>query len=362
MIGNKLRTIGRFFRSPRGIAASVVAFIMVAGAAFLLPARDDLEANYVRLSASLDPEYPGRGREAGVDDRDEAMAYASIATAASIVGDRELAITAADWLVSDAEKGDGRVGWGLSHAWDAFQDGTVNPADTIYGITQGFAVKGLLAVYELTGDELYADTARKALDYYLSAAGEYVEDGLVFRYSDQQADRPFEVYNIGAYLAPQYRKAADLLGSSHYESVAALTIQSLAAKTQRLPSGAAFWNYGDYNPNQFNDATHAGFFLYGMSAGGAPEGLVEGVSAYLLEFETPDGHDFFHPHHLPVSYDESPQGNAWSLGAMMFALCNSGDRDSAMRLWDNGRELVVDIDGIRPKAQALLGLASCQRL
>ncbi len=52
---------------------------------------------------------------------------------------------AARWLMdnSDLDR-DGRPGWGLPQAWDAFQDGTTNPPNHPYTITTAIVLNGLL--------------------------------------------------------------------------------------------------------------------------------------------------------------------------------------------------------------------------
>jgi len=52
---------------------------------------------------------------------------------------------AVSWLLdnSDADK-DGVLGWGLPGAWDAFGDGTINPENSQFTITNALVMQGLL--------------------------------------------------------------------------------------------------------------------------------------------------------------------------------------------------------------------------
>jgi hypothetical protein len=52
---------------------------------------------------------------------------------------------AAQWLAanSDLDK-DGKPGWGLPQAWDAFQDGSENPPNTPYTVTTAVVLHGIL--------------------------------------------------------------------------------------------------------------------------------------------------------------------------------------------------------------------------
>jgi hypothetical protein len=53
--------------------------------------------------------------------------------------------------------GDGVSGWSLDRDWDAFGDGTVNPRGTVYAITTGIILDGLMEFYsEVTLDSVPA--------------------------------------------------------------------------------------------------------------------------------------------------------------------------------------------------------------
>lgn len=126
------------------------------------------------------------------------MSYGTLAMASALHGDAETARACADWLCSNSTSAT-ITGWGLNWAWDAFSNGTINPADTIYGITDAIAVDGLYRTYQLTGDRRYLETATIALRDY---ADQYsVQEGtFYFHYSDQIADQGYRVANITAML------------------------------------------------------------------------------------------------------------------------------------------------------------------
>ncbi|MGQ7793111.1 hypothetical protein ACUN0C_11940 [Faunimonas sp. B44] len=346
--------------STRRIAAALAGLIALAGAAALVFGVFS-PTPYERLAAELDPRFPGRGIDPETNEaRDEAMTYAAIAYAAAKAGDLDLARAAADWLVENAHAGPSGYGWGLSFAWDAFGDGSVNPADTIYGITVAFAAQGLLEAHSATGEAAYAEAAVRALESYRDNASRLEPGGRVFLYSDQPADGAYNVYNIGAYLAGQYRRAGALPGASGLTATAAEALASTLAHARRAPDGALSWPYSDFDESKPNDATHAAFFLYGLSAGGAPREAIAAASRHLDAF-LEDGQIMkFPPGFESGPASERTAGDAWDLGAMMFALCHAGERQRALDLWSRHRPLVwaAPLDE-RPRAQVLMAFAEC---
>ncbi|MEO7001768.1 MAG: hypothetical protein ABI068_08100 [Ktedonobacterales bacterium] len=58
------------------------------------------------------------------------------------------ATTIADYLVQNgALESAGKIGWGLTYAWDAFGDGTTNPANQMYGFQTALVSRALLATH-----------------------------------------------------------------------------------------------------------------------------------------------------------------------------------------------------------------------
>src|SRR5690606_22848440 len=91
--------------------------------------------------AALDLQCPGFGFEPRTGRfQHHAMAYGIYASAAALLGLTTEARRGASFLVKNHCTRQGRAGWGLPFAWDAFADGSVNPAETIYGITNAFCV------------------------------------------------------------------------------------------------------------------------------------------------------------------------------------------------------------------------------
>ena len=347
-------------RSTRRVAAVLAGLLALAGVAALV-AGVFSPTPYERLAAGLDPRFPGRGIDPDTGEvRDEAMTYAAVAYAAAKAGDHDRARTAADWLVENAHAGPSGYGWGLSFAWDAFGDGSVNPADAIYGITVAFAAQGLLEAHSATGEAAYAEAAVRALESYRDNASRLEPGGRVFLYSDQQADGAYNVYNIGAYLAGQYRRAGSLPHASGLTATAAEALASTLGHARRAADGTLSWPYSDFDPMKPNDATHAAFFLYGLAAAGAaPEDVA--AAARHLDVFLEDGRIMkFPPGFETGPASERTAGDAWDLGAMMFALCHAGEAERALALWNRHQPLVWDAPlDERPRGQVLMALAEC---
>lgn len=106
-------------------------------------------------------------------------------------------------LSSTAYRREGFTGWGLSYAYDAFQDGLLNAFDTIYGYTTSTVAFAFQKAFEVLGDSEYRSLAETAAYTLVEQIG-YIENGdgsVTFRYSDQPADREFRVANISAIAA-----------------------------------------------------------------------------------------------------------------------------------------------------------------
>jgi len=110
----------------------------------------------------------------------------------------------ADWLVKNKDiNNNGIIGWGLPFAWDAFGDGSENPAHTEYTITTALAVQGLLGTIEAIDKsdivtkliyrnkkDIYLQTAQEAVDSFIENKF-YTQnpDGTIFFwYSSQKSD------------------------------------------------------------------------------------------------------------------------------------------------------------------------------
>ncbi|MGE0868276.1 MAG: hypothetical protein AB7P03_06935 [Kofleriaceae bacterium] len=111
---------------------------------------------------------------------------------------------AATWLVDHMPAWQG-VGWGGPAAWDAYQDGSLNPANTVYAYQTGTAILALAEAASLIGEPTpYRDAAVRAMNHYLATA--YIAPpGCAscgyFVYSDHLNDRHRGVKNTNMEMA-----------------------------------------------------------------------------------------------------------------------------------------------------------------
>lgn len=161
--------------------------------------------------------------------------------------------------MANADQGTG-FGWGLPFPWDAFGDGTENPAATVYGITTALAVRSLLDVHSITSDDKYAEAARKALEYYASFFST-TEDGGYFWYSDQSSDDR-EVHNVSSMLMGQYARAAQVWSRQDFRRLADLASSHLRKASSTSALGV-HWPYGA-DLDRPNDSVHAAYTVQGL--------------------------------------------------------------------------------------------------
>ncbi len=267
-------------------------------------------ANYpantvTRMQAGLDMSHPGRGpTDFGSNTpADVPTAYAMVLLAEvergrlSIPGEvPEPGPVAGTWLLEHADENrDGVIGWGLPIAWDAYGDGSVNPADTEYAISTGIVVHALLEWLGASGKaprERILSAVGQALAPYLDRAM-WSPAGML-PYSLRASDRKYDTFNSAAYLAGQMQRFSKVTGdaslASKLQVAADSTMQALLANRQVTPDGNAwYWNYSiqELSPN---DLAHAGFIIDGVNAYMASGGQLSSrferakVVANLLQF------------------------------------------------------------------------------
>jgi hypothetical protein len=244
----------------------IQAFVFLSLVCWLVACRREIASfesgtgiNYEYVKMSLG-EAPGFGIETtGRGPVHQPMAYGLVAWAASEKADVKYARLAADWLIENSSPD--KRGWGLDWEWDAFGNGVINPADTVYGITTAIAVDGLLRTYLLTQNRQYLDAAQDALNYYMQF--QCPESGHFF-YSDQLSDSAYKVPNITAMLMGQYAHAGGILGNRSYIDVASrayVAMQESAVVMEEI----VLWKYAHGLENERdNDLVHASYIVYGL--------------------------------------------------------------------------------------------------
>ena len=214
-------------------------------------------------------------------------------------------------------------GWGLNWAWDAFANGGVNPADTLYGVTVAMAVDGLYRTYLLTGDRRYLETPTKALLDY--ADQHSVQEGIFyFHYSDKAADQGYRVANITAMLMVQYDTIGFASNNVRLIDLANQAYQGLMADAKYSEQGM-HWRYsGNAAKPRGNDLIHAAFIVYGLyryceAKGHDAEsrGILEQAVAYLDGFVA-DGKVWeFHVVEKPIP--KNVRARSWAVGMLLVA-------------------------------------------
>lgn len=228
------------------------------------------------VHARFDPEHPGRGVTdyPGATVGDIPKSYAMIVLADlerrrhGIRSDLpDLVEPAGRWLLDHAtEAEDGAVGWGLPVAWDAYGEGSENPAGTIYSISTGIAADALLSWLEADPEapaEEILQTVGTALDNFAGAPR--TPDGLI-PYSLEAADRPYDTFNSAAYVAGQMQRFAAYADSAlarRLTGAADATVDSLVRNHRTSRDGHWYWRYSLQETNA-NDMPHASYIVDGL--------------------------------------------------------------------------------------------------
>lgn len=309
------------------VAASILAVAVILSVYFLRPERGEIN----RILATLDQNCLGCGYDAYTKSvQPHPMAFALLASTGAKIQDRSLLRTSADWLVANAISKPNTSGWGLGFAWDAFGDKSVNPPDTVYGITTALAVGGLLDAYEATQDQTYQEAAVAALDYYSksftrTAAGGY------FWYSDQPSDN-VDVYNVSSMLMGQYARAAKLLGRSDFAELARLAARDLTAGSKHI-NGIEYWPYSDRH-NRPNDAVHAAYVVQGMIEYARyldSAHLLETAADYLPSFYDNDEVLEFSVLHGGTDEKSRAPARLWGVGMLIYTLSEFNRHEDAQK-------------------------------
>ncbi|HEV2457687.1 MAG TPA: hypothetical protein VGS80_04925 [Ktedonobacterales bacterium] len=135
---------------------------------------------------------------------------------------------------------------GACQSWDAFQDGTVNPANTEYAFQTGLAGDALIDVYRVTNNVTYLQTAEEAAATFLPLSTTKVDAKCAnCRYFWYSADPN----DFGRFV-----KNTNMLLGSMYARLAAITQDP----TYLTPAEQVF------NTEQYEVATHANFHYLGF--------------------------------------------------------------------------------------------------
>jgi hypothetical protein len=277
---------------------------------------------------TIDKTLPGYGKDVAnprnylIHD----MALAWYVVAAVERNNMAQAKVAADQLLVTRYKyGTAVPGWGLGWAWDAFGDGTVNPAEAVYGVSTAVAVRALFDFYDATHEVRYRDAALEALNYYYRRAFVRSTNALgdvgVFWYSNTVYDRPWRVFNVISMLMGQYARAYSQTGNEVWKDVATRCFRYVWTHRKTVATGLK-WDY-EFNGSSYkgtNDGVHSAFVV---------QGLVD-YQKFLPElYDIGPALDYL------SSYKYSLKGEAlWSLAQLIFTLADAGRTARAEELRD----------------------------
>lgn len=148
--------------------------------------------------------------------------------------------------------------YGLGYAWDAFQDGTLNPATTIYTITIAQVGDPVLDAYR-HGAATRAQLT-DAIDHALAAPRIPVAAGIGLAYSDAPADiRPgYSVHNVNQAIALFLQDALDAGITYRAADVQALVDGLNAFELASYNPTLNGWAYRDGGSQAIQDPAHAG--------------------------------------------------------------------------------------------------------
>jgi hypothetical protein len=263
---------------------------------------------YQELRTKLDTAYPARGimDYTGGHVGDVPKGYAMVLLAELTYRRRHrdhpltLARTAGSWLLNHRDENrDGVIGWGVPAAWDAYGDGSTNPANTEYTISTAIVVDALLDWLEADpkapGAEILSAVEAALLPY--ADAGMRSPSGLL-PYSLAAADRRYDTFNPAAYLAGQMQRFSGRLTGQSAETLRAVADQTMGVLLQSRqtdPAGDWYWDYS-LQERVPNDLAHAMYIVNGIHTYAAYEGRRAGgfdlthVARHLHAFlRTDDG-------------------------------------------------------------------------
>jgi hypothetical protein len=247
---------------------------------------------------------------------------------------------AVKWLLDNADTdNDGKPGWGFPFPWDAFGDGSVNPANQPYTIDTALVAVGLLDA--LTVEEFWSPEEKQRIVYALRDVfsrwcsevwTRHETNSAYFMYSTNTVD-DYDVINVSSmfigclqrfikeygYMLSQDELA---LYANRADSAAKSIIDKVVVKFD-----GPFWNYIE-SPlfgARVNDLVHHVYILFGMEMyrtyGGKealPWTLDQGVKSLDLFFigsklyNYPQDASFASP-----LIDLNTPANLWGIGMLM---------------------------------------------
>ncbi|MGE0516308.1 MAG: hypothetical protein AB7E81_03530 [Hyphomicrobiaceae bacterium] len=369
------------------LIAAVLGWVASAGE----PRPIDLLPLYNELRTSFDPRRPGRGIAdyPGNMIADVPKAYAMILKAELLFkGDQvgpSLIEPAGSFLISHAdERHDGFPGWGVPIAWDAYGDGSINPAHTKYAISTAIVVDALLDWIDVdpkSPREKILALVRASLERYLDAR--VLSPSGLLPYSLEMVDRPYDTFNPAAYLAGIMQRYSHIEPESEMRNklreIADMTIGTHLAHKQVRPDGNWYWHYS-INEKVPNDLAHATYIIHGLKLYAKYNGKLTGsldlaaIERHLVDFVDPSSNRILAWPRFRI--DTNSTARSYDLGMGLFAVCQLTEGQLRERYTaalpayrsSSGRYLKYppkldrsDLSVREYEAYLLLGMSSCLR-
>ncbi len=261
---------------------------------------------------------------------------------------------AVKWLLDNADTdNDGKPGWGFPFPWDAFGDGSVNPADQPYTIDTALVAVGLLDA--LTVEEFWSSDEKQRIVYALrdvfsrwcSEVWTRAEPDIAyFWYSTRNVD-DYNVINVSSMFVGCLQRYMKEYGSmlnpgelALYKNRADSAAKSIVDKAV-IKFDGPFWNYIE-SPSfggRVNDLVHHVYILFGMEmyrtyGGNEPLSwtINQGIKTLDLFYKNstlynyPQDSSFENP-----LVDLNEPANLWGIGMAMAFYAKSGYLDKAER-------------------------------
>jgi len=309
---------------------------------------------YSKLLEQIPATHPGRGHSdyPGNPVADIPKSYAMVLAAelnrlrAGELPERDKAFikTAGDWLLDHCDEDrDGVIGWGLPFAWDAYGDGTTNPANRSYTITTGIVINALLdwVDYDFAAPrERIVATVSRALVPYLN--GRFTSPSGLFSYSLDANDLRYDCFNPAVYLAGQMQRVSHYVADRKLQTkmrhASDRVMSVLLTHKKTDPNGAWYWSYSVQEATVPNDLPHAAYIIEGIRNYMA----FGGTRSQSFDWEAVYGH---------LQSFSSKDYSRW----YAFPVFNGIDKDRPPRLYDLGMALYLlsRCDALPERAKSL---------
>lgn len=255
---------------------------------------------------------------------------------------------AARWLIDHSDlDGDGKKGWGLPFAWDAFGDGSVNPADHPYSITTAIVLLGFLDALDTRG--IWSEEERREIfllvknvfERWCAECWTQVSGSTgYFWYSPAAADAHY-LPNITSMVSGALQRFAhDHEGglapaeAEYFRGRAAQGIARVESSVVPL-DGMPFWNYIDSGGFSAypNDLVHHSYILYGIhlfreNGGNVPVRWTDEDALRSVRLFSAAGVAYNYPHDPFFAgglIDPDQPANLWGVGMAIAYASARGD-------------------------------------